>query len=216
MIFKIYFFLSSKKSKDADGATAGVTQCTSKCDPYSNDSYPNLIFWDVPGIGVKDFPSNIEEYGKKIDIEKYDIFLFISCTRFYEDDLKLVEECKRLEKPFFFIRTKIKFDLENEEDDDPEKYDEKKTLERIRQDCVVSLEGLLAGENDVYLIESKVRAGQNRLDLDRLVDGIVNVLPERRRECFILSLSNLTRDCLKKKAKQLKSKYIDYNYFKTE
>lgn len=169
----------------------------------------------MPGIGTPEFPSDIKEYGEKIDIEKYDVFLFICCTRFHEDDLKLVKECKRLEKPFFFIRTKIAFDLVNAVDDDPD-YDEKETLERMRQRCIVSLEGLLASEKDVYLIDSKVKKGENRLDLDRLLADIENVLPERRRECFILSLSNLTRNCLRKKAKQLKSKYIDDNSFKTE
>ena len=182
---------------------------TSECDPYTHPSNEKITFWDVPGIGTPNFPSNIKEYGKKIDIKKYDAFLFICQKRFTDNDLALVKEARSLKKPFFFIRTHVEQDVRNAERST--KKNEHETLKELRENCHKHLKEffnknpseVLFTEDDIYLIDSYVR---DKWDFGRLIDGIADVLPERRRDCFVLSLSNLTRNCLKRKATVLKGK----------
>ena len=109
-------------------------------------------------------------------------------------------------KPFFFIRTKVSYDLQNTERDlnyvgRGDEFNEEETLKKMRDNCYVNLKELLASDKDIFLIDNNE---PHKWDFERLINAIPDVLPERRRECFILSLTNLTRDLLKRKAAVLK------------
>ena len=191
----------------------GVVETTKECTPYPHPDNPKIIFWDVPGIGTPNFPNNINAYCRKIDLEKYDACLFLCMARFTENDLALVKEAKFINKPFFFIRAHVKTELKNTKRSmkgGDKKFNEKKTLTEIRNDCYENLQELLASEMDIFLIDNYVK---NKWDFERLIAGITDVLPERRRDCFIFSLSNVTRDCLKRKAKVLRGKYTSIYYY---
>ena len=169
---------------------------------YAHPNNENIIFWDLPGIGTPTFP-NIKEYCKKVDgLEKYDAFLIFCKTRFTRHNKELAEKVsKELNKPFFFVRTHVHIDLNNAKDDKGAKFDEASVLKGMEKDCLKNLEEFIKDERDIFLIDNKVT---EKYDFDRLVEAISLVLPERKRECFILSLTNLTRDCIKRKAKLLK------------
>ena len=73
----------------------------------------------------------------------------------------------------------------------------------IKNDCFKQLQGLLTNGTDIFLIDNYFT---EKWEFNRLIAAITDVLPERRRECFILSFSNVTRNCLKRTASMLKGK----------
>ncbi|XP_028404176.1 interferon-inducible GTPase 5-like [Dendronephthya gigantea] len=190
------------RPKDEGAAREGVTEVKSKPKAYPHPTNPKLIFWDMPGIGGVKYPS-MEEYCKckEIDVEKYDAFLIFSKGRFTNHDSLLAEKAKSLDKPFFFIRAHIGSDVENAKSDEEDgKFDEEEVLQNIRDDCYDNLKKILKSAGDIYLIDNK----KKQWDFERLIAAISDVMPPRVKEAFILSLSNLTQGCIRRKATQLK------------
>jgi GTPase Era involved in 16S rRNA processing len=209
----ITILFSSLTDCEEGSAKVGVVEMTQEPTPYPHPSNSNIIFWDVPGIGVPRYP-NIEKYCKKIDLQFYDAFLIVGHKRFTAFDLQLVAKAKSIKKPFFFIRSHIDSDLDNERksrEGGGQEFNEEQKLavvEQIRDNCFTNLQSLSTKKNDmkrndIFLIDSYSR---EEWDFNRLVAGITEALPERIRVCFTLSLTILTRECLKRKAKLLRGK----------
>ncbi|CAB4036395.1 interferon-inducible GTPase 5-like [Paramuricea clavata] len=75
-------------------------------------------------------------------------------------------------------------------------------LEKIRENCIQDVKDLISSEKEIFLISNYHK---DKWDFDRLIAGISNALPVLQRKCLTLSLSNLTRECLKRKAKFFKA-----------
>uniref|UniRef100_A0A3Q3FGY5 IRG-type G domain-containing protein n=1 Tax=Labrus bergylta TaxID=56723 RepID=A0A3Q3FGY5_9LABR len=74
-------------NKDEKAAATGCVETTMEVTvPHPN--YPNVIFWDLPGIGSTNYPA--AKYLKMVGFEKFDFFIIIS-----------------MEKKFYFVRSKI-------------------------------------------------------------------------------------------------------------
>ena len=199
---------------------------------YPHPKNPRLIFWDTPGVGGMLYPT-MKDYTKckDIDIEKYDAFLIFSKDRFRNIDLLLAKKAKSMDKPFFFIHAHVSVDISNakrdegfdeeESDDkksddkksddkkfDEKEFDEKETLQTIRGDLYTNLKEILKSKDDIYLIDNYKK---KKWDFDRLIKAISDVMSPRVKEAFILSLTNVTRGCLKRKATQLKGKLFFEN-----
>jgi hypothetical protein len=154
--------------------------------------------------GTPSYP-NIATYCEKTELKKYDTFLILTAKRFTEDDRLLAEEVKSLDKSFFFIRTHIDVNYDSERS--KKAFNEETMLNEIRKDCLKNLEGLLAGDEDVFLISNHHLA---KWDFARLTQAILDVLPFRQRECLTLSLDLLTscsKDILKRKVEILRGNY---------
>lgn len=54
--------------------------------------------------------------------------------------------------------------------------------------------------------------GWEKYDFDRSIQSISLVLPKRKRECLTLSLTDVTRKCIKRKAKLLNGSSFMINY----
>ncbi|XP_032364628.1 T-cell-specific guanine nucleotide triphosphate-binding protein 2-like, partial [Etheostoma spectabile] len=80
---------------------------------YPHPNYPNVTLWDLPGIGTTRFPA--DEYLKKVGFERYDVFFILSADRFRENDVKLAEEIQKMGKKFYFVRSKIDYNIRDEE-----------------------------------------------------------------------------------------------------
>ena len=94
-------------------AKTGVTETTMDQTSYEHPSNPNILFWDLPGIGTPNYP-NLPKFSEKVGIEKYDTFLIISSGRFTENDLLLAKKVESMGKSFFFVRTKIDNDVRSQ------------------------------------------------------------------------------------------------------
>ncbi|CAI5695155.1 unnamed protein product [Oreochromis niloticus] len=81
---------------DEGAAPTGVTETTSEVKPYPHPNYPNVTFWDLPGIGTTSF----------LGFKKFEFFIIISDTRFRENDVKLAQEIHKMKKKFLLCLLK--------------------------------------------------------------------------------------------------------------
>ncbi|XP_052238534.1 interferon-inducible GTPase 5-like [Dreissena polymorpha] len=56
-----------------NAAKVGATETTMRMEKFINPKYPNLEFWDLPGVGTANFPK--ETYLKTIEFERYDFYI---------------------------------------------------------------------------------------------------------------------------------------------
>ena len=163
--------------------------------PYPGNE--NIVFVDLPGIGTKDFPA--ETYFEKVGFKDYDTFLILTSGGFSENNLKLAKIVKQMGKSFFLVRTMIDINVEAKRGKAPVNEEEK--LEKIRSNCFDNVKDLITRRDDIFLISNYER---EKWDFDRLIEAIEKALPDRQRECLTLSLTNVTRKCIKRKAKHFK------------
>ena len=187
--------LSRLNDDDVGAAKVGRFETTKVAMKFKHPNNENIVFVDLPGIGTKIFPE--ETYCKKVGLKDYDTFLILTTCRLTENDLKLAKIAKEMGKPFFLIRTKIDQDFEYSGRRRRAPINEQEALEKIRNYCYAGVKDLIHCELDIFLISNHER---EKWDFDRLIQTIENVLPDRQRECLILSLTNVTRECIKRKA----------------
>ncbi|XP_066494374.1 interferon-inducible GTPase 5-like [Tiliqua scincoides] len=135
---------------EEDAAKTAPVQGTLHPESYPHPLWPNVTLWDLPGIGTEDFQA--ARYLKQVHFDKYDFFIIVSSTRFTENDTKLAREIQKRKKKFYFVRSKIDVDLQNE--GRKRDFRVERTLEKIRNDCYQHLE-----QPRVFLI--------SRWDLDK-------------------------------------------------
>uniref|UniRef100_A0A3P8RUX3 IRG-type G domain-containing protein n=1 Tax=Amphiprion percula TaxID=161767 RepID=A0A3P8RUX3_AMPPE len=119
--------------EDERAAPTGCVETTMEVTPYLHPKYPNVIFWDLPGIGTTNFPA--DKYLEHVGFEKFDFFIIISADRFRENDVKLAREIQKMEKRLCFVRSKIDYNIQDEKRR-KKNFDAEKTLTRIREDCI--------------------------------------------------------------------------------
>ncbi|XP_039896844.1 interferon-inducible GTPase 1-like [Simochromis diagramma] len=98
---------------DEGSAPTGVTECTME-------------------VGTQNFPS--DTYLERVGFEKFDFFIIISAVRFNENDVKLAQEIQKMEKKFYFVRSKIDDDINAERR--KRDFSAEGTLTKIRDDCI--------------------------------------------------------------------------------
>ncbi|XP_031594799.2 interferon-inducible GTPase 5-like [Oreochromis aureus] len=183
---------------DEGAAPTGVTETTSEVKPYPHPNYPNVTFWDLPGIGTTKFPA--DKYLELVGFEKFDFFIIISAVRFRENDVKLAQEIQRMEKKFYFVRSKIDNDLRAEERSQRE-FKVEKTLSQIRQDCIQGLRGLGIKTPQVFLVSSfQLR----QYDFPHLHKALESGLPEVKRDALLLATPSISREIINKKKEAFK------------
>jgi GTPase Era involved in 16S rRNA processing len=205
-------------ARAAEAANVGITECTSTVNEYSDPKNPNLIYYDFLGVGTPKFPrdkyfENIKKVTKdEIEIQQYDFFLIISADRFTENDLWLAEQFNHIEKPFYFVRTKIDQSLDNEKHDYPEDYDENRILQKIRDNCyngfgkmqVNKINHLDVQDLKVFLISGKLWHSM-QWDFPSMVKSLTEDLPAIKRQAIIHSVHNLSKEIIRQKADLLRS-----------
>ena len=176
-----------------------MIETTREATEYQHPDNQKISFVDLPGIGTPNYP-DLATYAVKVGLEDYDTFLIFTAGRFTQNDLELAEKVKSIGKSFFLIRTKIDLDCMPRVG---RSINEPEILERIRQNCMDNVKGLISSEKEIFLISNY---DKEKWDFDRLIEAISDALPVLQRECLTLSLSNVTRESLKRKAKFFKGK----------
>jgi predicted GTPase len=164
-----------------------------------------ISFVDLPGIGTPNYP-DLPTYCEKVGFKDYDTFLIFTAGRFKQNDLNLAKKVKDMEKSFFLIRTKIDQDLRP--DKGKAAINEEAILRKIKSNCMDNVKDLISSEKEIFLIGNY---NKDKWDFNRLVEAISNALPVRQREALTCSLSNVTRECLQRKARILKGRYRLYS-----
>ena len=175
--------------------------------------------WDLPGIGTDEFSK--ETYWQKLDLETYDVFLIFTATRFRQEVSYLIKEIAKIDKAFYFVRSKIDLDVddlkEEKEDGDasppspPSKEAEEALLKEIRSSYRKQLQQLgdqLSINQHIYLISNKY---PKQWDFKDLAKELLRVLPEDLSDCLTFSLDilrSLSADTLKCVVNSLKKRMI--------
>ncbi|XP_031208256.1 T-cell-specific guanine nucleotide triphosphate-binding protein 1-like isoform X2 [Mastomys coucha] len=187
--------------EESGSARSGPVETTMAREKYTHTKFPNVTFWDLPGVGSTNFKPG--KYLKKVKFHEYDFFLIISASRFRDNDAQLAKAIGKMKKKFYFVRTKIDSDLWNEEKCRPRSYNREQTLENIRKDCVEKLQKAKVASTHVFLVSS-VEVAQ--FDFPKLEFTLLKELPAHKRYIFMQCLPNLTetaidcrRDVLKQK-----------------
>ena len=195
----------SLKDFDEKAAKVGVTECSREPTPYDHPDNPNITFWDLPGMGTKNFP--MDKYCDQVEIDKYHAFLIFTDTRFRENDFKLAEKISSIDKKFFFIRTKIDENVRAEKRSKPPgSFNEKAMLEEIRADCSKNLGDLMSNKEDIFLISNYY---PEKWEFDRLRKAILDVLPRYQRESLTMTLGtlkSLSTEMIKRKVEVLRGR----------
>ncbi|XP_048355972.1 LOW QUALITY PROTEIN: interferon-inducible GTPase 5-like [Sphaerodactylus townsendi] len=163
-----------------DGAAeTGETETTRKRDSYLHPTFPNVTMWDLPGIGTPNFEA--KEYLKKVKFEKYDFFIIIASNRFTENDVLLAREIRKMNKRFYYVRTRVDSSIDSESK--KPNYSEEKCLEKIREYCCENL--TQAGESNprVFLIS---RWHLDKYDFPLLQETLEDELDDLKRDVLIL------------------------------
>ncbi|XP_029973304.1 interferon-inducible GTPase 5-like [Salarias fasciatus] len=187
---------------DEDAAPTGVVETTTEVKAYPHPNLPNVTLWDLPGVGTPNFPA--DEYLEKVGFERFDFFIIISAARFKENDVKLALEIKRMGKKFYFLRSKVDFDLANERR--KKKFDRQKTLKAIKENCIKVLRDQGIEDPQVFLVSS---VKLHLFDFLLLQQTLERELPAHKRNAFVSALPNISEEIIKKKkdAYQAKIKY---------
>ncbi|KAM6911763.1 interferon-inducible GTPase 5-like [Lycodopsis pacificus] len=184
--------------EDEGAAPTGVVETTSVATPYPHPHHPNVVFWDLPGIGTTKFPA--DKYLKLVGFEKFDFFIIISATRFRENDTKLAEEIQRMGKKFYFVRSKIDDEVRNEKRRavrQKKAFNEEQTLDKIREN---SIQGVKSQQ--VFLVSS---VDLHLYDFRLLGETLTKDLPAHKRHALLLAVPNVSLGIINQKKEALQS-----------
>ena len=194
-------------------AKVGVTEYTQtpKSYPFPENALINL--WDLPGAGTDKFKA--DEYTTKMKFSTYDAFIILSSERFTEIDTMLVKEIQKLNKPFFFARTKMDNAMRDEKRNNKKSFKASSTSQQIRADCEEQLGEdhkerifLIANLLDDDLKEefTEEKYPDIKFENEDLTKAIAAALPKLQRqalgeEIFCYVYSQLLGAFLKRKTK---------------
>ncbi|XP_052597429.1 interferon-inducible GTPase 1-like [Peromyscus californicus insignis] len=187
--------------EEKDAAEIGVVEKTMERHPYNHPNIPNVVFWDLPGIGTTNFPP--KDYLEKMKFHEYDFFIIVSATRFKQNDIDLAKAISMMKKDFYFVRTKVDSDLNNEKEFKPRTFNREKVLQQIRTNCVKTFQENNIEEPPIFLISNK---NLSDYDFPILMDKVMSVLPVHKRHVFMLSLPNISGAAIEKKQQSLKQR----------
>nr|XP_048275218.1 interferon-inducible GTPase 1-like [Myodes glareolus] len=187
--------------EDEGAAEIGVVETTMRRHPYTHPKIPNVVFWDLPGIGTTNFPP--KDYLEKMKFNEYDFFIIVSATRFKKNDIDLAKAISVMKKDFYFVRTKVDSDLKNEKEFKPRTFDRETVLHQIRSSCERTFQENNVEQPPIFLISNKTLSDY---DFQILMDKVVNALPVHKRHNFMLSLPNITDAAIERKRQFLKQR----------
>ncbi|XP_032741928.1 interferon-inducible GTPase 1-like [Rattus rattus] len=187
--------------EEKGAAEIGVVETTMWRHKYQHPSMPNVVIWDLPGIGTTNFPP--KTYLEKMKFYEYDFFIIISATRFKKNDIDLAKAINMMNKDFYFVRTKVDSDLRNEENTKPRSFDREKVLQNIRLNCVKHFKENGMDEPPIFLISN---IDLSDYDFPILMDKLISDLPVYKRHTFMLSLPNITDSAIEMKRQCLKQR----------
>ncbi|XP_051056881.1 interferon-inducible GTPase 1-like [Phodopus roborovskii] len=186
--------LRGVKDDEKDAAEVGVTETTMKITPYKHPRIKNLDIWDLPGVGTLKFPP--KDYLKEVEFQKYDFFIIVSATRFTKHEIDLAKIITLMKKNYYFVRTKVDSDLDNEKKCKARTFDQEKVLQQIRSSYLDTFRNNKIDEPLIFLISNH---NLRDYDFPALMDTLIKDLPVQKRHNFMLSLSNITEAAIDRK-----------------
>lgn len=185
---------------DVDAAPTGVVETTMEPKEYSVPKNTNIKIWDLPGVGTTKFKTN--EYVEEMKLATYDFFIIISNDRFKENDAKLAKEIDKMKKNFYFVRSKVDHNIQDDKRSRRD-FTEESTLMRITDNSIKELEKLDIKSPKVFLVSS---FDLHLYEFRDLWDTLEKELPEHQRDALLLALPNISLNVVEQKTKALEAK----------
>ncbi|XP_020748873.2 interferon-inducible GTPase 5-like [Odocoileus virginianus] len=185
--------------EDPNSARTGVVEMTMDPTPYPHPKYPNVVFWDLPGVGTPAFRA--DKYFQRVQLFRYDFFLIITSESSTADLTELAREILRQGKRFYYIRSKVDVDIAASRSRRPSSFSEERVLNQIRDDCVQRLEAQGLRDPEVFLL-SMFDLG--KYDFRLLEESMVRDLESQKRHAFLVALPNVSKPTLERKAASLR------------
>ncbi|KAL7877946.1 hypothetical protein SRHO_G00045890 [Serrasalmus rhombeus] len=184
--------------EEEGSAETGVVEMTKFPTPYLHPKYPNVKLWDLPGIGTPNFKA--DQYLEQVKFQQYDFFIIIASDRFRECHTTLAAEIVKMNKKFYFIRSKIDSNISAEKRKKKKIFDEQNILDAIRKDCIEGLEKIGVDSPVVFLISCFDLA---LYDFNYLEMTMETELPQHKRHMLMLALPNISLEINERKKKAL-------------
>ncbi|XP_037673708.1 T-cell-specific guanine nucleotide triphosphate-binding protein 2-like isoform X2 [Choloepus didactylus] len=197
-------FINALRGVDHEGkdaAQVGYVETTMERRDYKHPKISNVTIWDLPGIGTTRFPP--WKYLKEMKFGEYDFFIIISTTRFKENDAQLAKAIKKMNKNFYFVRSKVDSDIYNEKKSKPKTFNKDTLFQDIRKDCLEHLEEAEVTDPCVFLISS---FDVSDYDFPKLQTTLLKDLPAQKRHIFVQCLPCVTEAAIDRKRDSLKQK----------
>ncbi|XP_037673718.1 immunity-related GTPase family M protein 1-like [Choloepus didactylus] len=90
-------------------APIGVVRTTLTRASYSSSHFPNVLLWDLPGIGST--TQSLENYLREMQLNQYDLFIIIASEQFSMNHVWLAKTIEGMGKKFYIVWTKLDRDL---------------------------------------------------------------------------------------------------------
>lgn len=94
--------------EDASAPT-GVVRTTQVRAEYSSPQFPNVVLWDLPGLGAT--AQTVESYMEEMKFSTCDLVVIIASEQFSSNDVKLSKIIQNMGKRFYIVWTKLDRDL---------------------------------------------------------------------------------------------------------
>ncbi|XP_004587667.2 interferon-gamma-inducible GTPase 10-like [Ochotona princeps] len=184
--------------EEEDAAPTGAEETTMERRPYKHPRFPSVTIWDLPGIGTVTFQP--KDYLKNVKFAEYDFFIIVCATRFKKSDIDLAKAIKAMKKNFYFVRTKVDIDLQNEQTAKPNSFDREEVWKKIRDTAQQEFRRHNI-DAKIFLISS---LKLSEFDFPILMDTLLEGLNAQKHYIFTLFLPNITEAAIDKKRDSLK------------
>nr|XP_023418516.1 T-cell-specific guanine nucleotide triphosphate-binding protein 1 [Cavia porcellus]CBY66016.1 TPA: interferon-gamma-inducible GTPase IFGGC3 protein [Cavia porcellus] len=187
--------------EEEGAAEVGVVETTMEKTPYKHPQYPNVTFWDLPGTGTPTFAP--DTYLEAVGFATFDFFIIISSSRFTCSDGLLAQKIQEAGKNFYFVRSKVDCDLDNERRAKPKSFQRERVLQEIRDYCLANLRNMGVTDPPIFLVSNFELHG---FDFPGLQRTLLGELPAHKRQVFALMLPALSDASIELKRSILKEK----------
>jgi len=170
-------------------AKVGSTETTFEIKSYAHNG---TVLYDLPGCGTPNFPK--ETYIGKCNLSSYDAAIIVTANRFMENDLWLINEMGRLQKPVYVVRTKMDEATINEQRDN--NLNELQVFQKVLLDLETNLKDVSV--KGIYLISSVF---PQKWDFNKLFNDIANNLGDLKKTRFYSDVALISDEVLEQKKK---------------
>ncbi|XP_005001324.2 interferon-gamma-inducible GTPase 10-like isoform X2 [Cavia porcellus] len=185
--------------EEEGAAKGGVVETTMKKTPYKHPQYPNVTFWDLPGVGTRTFAP--DTYLEAVGFATFDFFIIISSSRFTCNDALLARKIQEAGKSFYFVRSKVDSDLYNEQTAKPLSFQRERVLQEIQDYCLANLCDIGVPDPRIFLVSN---FHVHEFDFPDLQRTMLEELPAHKRHVFVLMLPALSEASIELKRSILK------------
>ncbi|XP_045140682.1 immunity-related GTPase family M protein-like [Echinops telfairi] len=127
-------------------APTGVVRTTFTRASYSASCFPNVVLWDLPGMGAS--AQSLENYMAEMHFSQYDFVIIVASEQFSMNHAVLAKTIQKLGKKFYIVWNKLDMDLSKNV------LSKEKAVKMIREYILETLWMEQVNEPPIFLVSS--------------------------------------------------------------